>query len=513
MKSTTVPKHKTRILVLDTAPLIKQAPLYHLASDRVVTIPDVLDEVRDARAREALARLPFTIDVMHPSADAIAAVSAFAKKTGDFPSLSLTDLRVLALTWQLTQAEEAAAKKMKEEARAAAIAAGEPVDEEAEQGEGADAPKKKKKRNRRKNKMQAEAAAAAEAGADAAEAADAETETAEPATEEPAAAAAVESAADEDDGFMAPKRKKNRARRPAGPAPAPRKPAVAAVPAPAAAAPAPVAPLAASESAFGKTVTEDELQAQLDAMALEGDDDEEEMAAPAAVPEATEETAVDSSLADVEFRKMPGFVEADSDNEEDMNAGWITPSNVERAKEITLNGSRTAPDAKVPDVSCMTDDFAVQNVLLQMGMHLLSLDGMHVRRLKNWLLRCHACFRTTTDMDKRFCPSCGGGNTLIRTSYTIENGELKLHLKKNFQYRLRGNVYSIPTNKGGRGGDSLVLREDQHEFQVRMKNYEHLKKKQAKQEWDEKLFGDGPLRPPSIGHGRKNPNEAVKMRK
>ncbi|KNE64942.1 hypothetical protein AMAG_10607 [Allomyces macrogynus ATCC 38327] len=83
------PSHKTRILVLDTAPLIKQIPLYHVA-ERFITIPDVLNEVRDERAREYLMRLPFRIET----------------RTGDFPSLSLVDLRVLALTGMLNWEED-----------------------------------------------------------------------------------------------------------------------------------------------------------------------------------------------------------------------------------------------------------------------------------------------------------------------------------------------------------------------------------------------------------------------
>jgi len=41
-------------------------------------------------------------------------------------------------------------------------------------------------------------------------------------------------------------------------------------------------------------------------------------------------------------------------------------------------------------------------------------------------------------MSKQFCPTCGN-NTLIKTSCSIdENGVLHYHLKKNFQYRLKG---------------------------------------------------------------------------
>jgi RNA-binding protein NOB1 len=44
-------------------------------------------------------------------------------------------------------------------------------------------------------------------------------------------------------------------------------------------------------------------------------------------------------------------------------------------------------------VGCMTADFAKQNVLLQMGLDLVSVDGKRIEKLKTWVLRCHACFK------------------------------------------------------------------------------------------------------------------------
>ena len=46
--------------------------------------------------------------------------------------------------------------------------------------------------------------------------------------------------------------------------------------------------------------------------------------------------------------------------------------------------------------------------------------------------------RSTKDMTKKFCPTCGNA-TLIRTSVSLNtDGTLQYHLKANFQYRLRG---------------------------------------------------------------------------
>jgi len=105
----------------------------------------------------------------------------------------------------------------------------------------------------------------------------------------------------------------------------------------------------------------------------------------------------------------------------------------------------------VMKAACMTGDFAMQNVALQMGLNLISTDGLGVRQVKTWILRCHGCFtlvtlsgllrltfRTTKKMHLKFCPACGG-ETLLRTSTsTSANGEVKIHLKKNMQWTNRG---------------------------------------------------------------------------
>jgi RNA-binding protein NOB1 len=46
-------------------------------------------------------------------------------------------------------------------------------------------------------------------------------------------------------------------------------------------------------------------------------------------------------------------------------------------------------------VSIITADFAMQNVILQMGLQLISPDGRQIRKINRWVLRCSACFKVT----------------------------------------------------------------------------------------------------------------------
>lgn len=70
-------------------------------AENVVTIRGVLDEIKNKRQIKRLVVLPFDVTVREPKAESVRWVCEFAKKTGDFASLSAVDLKVVALTYEL----------------------------------------------------------------------------------------------------------------------------------------------------------------------------------------------------------------------------------------------------------------------------------------------------------------------------------------------------------------------------------------------------------------------------
>jgi len=192
-------------------------------------------------------------------------------------------------------------------------------------------------------------------------------------------------------------------------------------------------------------------------------------------------------------------VSSDSDSE-----GWITPSNIKKhqAKDANSLSSSNSSETKTLQVATISGDFAMQNVLLQMNLNLLSSKSCkRITQLRQTILRCHGCFNTTKEMDRQFCPRCGKP-TLTRVSCTTNaQGEVKLHLKANMQWNNKGNVFSIPKPVSGRsnqkwtgprdgGGKSgwgreLVLAEDQREYVKAMTEGGRQKSKKEKDLMDE----------------------------
>ncbi|KAJ7129402.1 Nin one binding Zn-ribbon like-domain-containing protein [Mycena epipterygia] len=460
-------------LVLDAGPLLSLSPLRGLA-EKYLTVPQVLAELKDKRAREHFERLGLNsgvkIEVAAPDAASLATVIQWAKKTGDYAVLSHPDLCVLALTYSLHQREKAA------------MLVQESVNKPDEASSAADAaPMEETLVEETPDEATLDTPSVDEAALDAEE--DASDDTPVDSEEDP-----------EDD----------------------------------------------------EQVDEQDLE-PLD-VELEPLND----SAPPPTDDAAEPSSPPSS---------PQPIFDDPSDEDDGEGEWITPSNVGLHKSRALDllpgtgadkkGKQKAAEEEILGAGCMTADFAMQNVLLQMGLNLVGVEGKRIQKVKSWVLRCHACFKICKDNSKKFCPSCGNA-TLLRASVTISSPGaaadapvMQVHLKSNFQYRLRGTKYSIPAPKPGSAkkgtGEGLILREDQTLY-VRAKKMAdgRREREEAKMnkgilarkegavgmgswmdpDWMPEMLSvnaggkgrtmrasgmDGDL--PAIGYGRKNPNE------
>ena len=109
----------------------------------------------------------------------------------------------------------------------------------------------------------------------------------------------------------------------------------------------------------------------------------------------------------------------------------------------------------------------MQNVLLSMGLHVASPTGQLIRETKTWILRCYACFKTTPQIEKKFCPKCGN-KTLKRVSVTLNaDGTQQIHISTRRPLNKKGKKFSLPKPAGGKHAVNPILCEDQQFAQQR----------------------------------------------
>ena len=89
-------------VVLDSGAIINgQAYSLSKYGKSICTVEEVIKEIRDSKSRHLLEVLPYQLEVMSPSNEAMKSVVEFSKKSGDYYALSLTDLKVIALVYTL----------------------------------------------------------------------------------------------------------------------------------------------------------------------------------------------------------------------------------------------------------------------------------------------------------------------------------------------------------------------------------------------------------------------------
>lgn len=421
---------KVRQLVLDAGPLITQsASSLQQYAQEVFTTPGVRAELKDEHARNQLLLWNDNLNIRHPKPEFIKKVESFAKLTGDFSVLSVNDIHVIALAYEL-EVEQNGSWRLRRYP-------GEKLEykkPQADQKNDNDQKDQQEQKEQQEKKDQQEL----------------REEQKEQKEQK------------EEQKFDQPKKPRRR----------------------------------------GGKKQREKREAQLQ-KELDQDTGEVEQVT----------SQIESIKIDALNEETPNSVELSEDYEEDEDDGeWITPENLQQ--EMLKDNNEEVQETKpVPfiKVALSTGDFACQNVAMQVGINLMNfMSGKQIQRIRNYMYRCHACFRMTpipkTGKPKHFCPKCGG-DTLLRCAVSIDNttGRITPHLKANFQWINRGNKYSLPSplskNQRRLQGNSgyqhnkenrhktlqnpLLLREDQKEYQKAVKDDAWQRKKNEKllEEW------------------------------
>lgn len=108
-----------------------------------------------------------------------------------------------------------------------------------------------------------------------------------------------------------------------------------------------------------------------------------------------ESVKVDTASEEKSASKATKETPKDDGHDSDDAGDWITPANVSkhRSRDLGLVPAGSGSDQAPLAAACMTGDYAVQNVLLSMGLGLIGEAGKRINKVKSFILRCHACFK------------------------------------------------------------------------------------------------------------------------
>ncbi|XP_017012984.2 RNA-binding protein NOB1 [Drosophila takahashii] len=385
---------KIKFLVADTTAFINAVPLNEYA-EQVLTVPDVVAEVRNKRQIRRLCVLPFDLQVREPRPESIKHCVEFAKRTGDYASLSGIDLKVISLTYELEADTVGTAHLRTEPVMAQTIASKEKPEEMQDAS------------NKRLVGWYMPEGEEEEDDSEEEEDSQGEEEQEQEESQDSPPVDNIKAAIE--------------------------------------------AQLAGKEPLPTEDLSEEPSQEELDKLF------EQLQCAPSAEEEQELAELLISQPAEVESEESEP-VQSQNQEDEVGDDGWITHSNIKKAKKA-LEGKVETDE--VPPVACMTTDYALQNVLKQLNLHLAALNGRIIKQLRTYILRCYACYRTTSIMTKVFCPNCGN-KTLKRVAVSLdENGRQVIHINTRRPLTNKYKNQSLPRFTGGKHSRNPILFEDQ----------------------------------------------------
>nr|GMC80974.1 RNA-binding protein NOB1 [Ipomoea batatas] len=458
------------VAVVDANAIIHGGQNLSHNADRFVSVPEVLSEIRDPTSRHSLNFLPFTVDTMEPSPDALKRVINFARATGDLQTLSDVDLKLIALTYML-ESQIHGTQHLRDAPPPIHTVNVRRLPEKDMPGWGSNVP----------NLEEWEALEhAVEGGSNTTSrilplkdlsmnVVPTDQQSIDGSTVNDSKSQS-EDQEDADGGFRGPRKYK------------PQK----------------------EVKIEGKKMVADGVdasQGQYDDDAGDwlpasgiikenGDEDISKILSEMRLEEESSVALQDSEncaseiLESNDFKSSDtadningdvGNVEDDVDNLNEMASQTCESIETSQMDDSSSEQSWMLRSLSESTVACITSDFAMQNVILQMGLRLLAPGGMQIRELHRWVLKCHACYKVTTEIGRIFCPSCGNGGTLRKVAVTVgENGIFFVHrilwkfMVHNGYYFFsffihRGKCFSLPLPQGGRNAitKNPILREDQ----------------------------------------------------
>nr|AGT15882.1 RNA-binding protein [Saccharum hybrid cultivar R570]AGT16042.1 hypothetical protein SHCRBa_220_D19_F_30 [Saccharum hybrid cultivar R570] len=468
------------VAVVDANAVISGGSALSTSAGRLVTVPEVLEEVRDAAARRRLGLLPVPVETVEPAPEFVKKVTKFARETGDIQTLSDVDIKIIALAYML-EAEIHGTSHLREHPPPLREVNVRKLSEAPLPGWGSNVPNLKEWE---------ELDQISEAGGDInsrilplkdIENQDipmSETNSVSEAQED------TEHQPSEKDAPVAWEEDENN---------------VGWMP-------------AVSRSTHRRYLRR---RARRDALKESGQSFETSSVAPSIDDDKvlSENGGLEHGLTSTDgLSSVPEKISASSDGFEHQteNDTEIAGEHL-HSDQLAYGDDTDACTKELDNLDIKGEDEGGDDA------HSIDDESSEQSWTLRWVLRCHACYKVTQEVGKIFCPKCGNGGTLRKVSVTVGENGITMASRRP-RVTLRGTKFSLPMPQGGRDAitKNPILREDQLPQKVL-----HPKSKKSSKEDDflgvDDIFshsGDkkAPLKPPvrkalAMFSGKRNPND------
>lgn len=140
-----------------------------------------------------------------------------------------------------------------------------------------------------------------------------------------------------------------------------------------------------------------------------------------------------------------------SSDDSDETEGCLNPKNIDQVV-FKLGGILHEPPTNLK-IAVVTSDFAMQNVLMQIGLNILSIDGLLIKEVRRYALQCRSCYAIILDTASIRCKKCGY-SLLIRVHAITGEGRTTYRPLSVKQFSKRGLRYPTSLPVGGRHGNA-----------------------------------------------------------
>ena len=123
---------------------------------------------------------------------------------------------------------------------------------------------------------------------------------------------------------------------------------------------------------------------------------------------------------------------------------WIDSTSLSSFYDNSFSSKKEEEDSldRSQYAACCTGDYAMQNVLLQMNLQLVSYDNKHITNLRIFTRRCKDCFAICKDETKLFCSECGHPSLAKVPVYVMKGGIVRVGMPYESK-SLRGTKVSF----------------------------------------------------------------------